>query len=105
MGSLIREGARARLAPLLALLVLACTDFPFGVVFVSVAPPPMMVESIGPRPPGDVIWIEGRWDWRPREYYWVPGVWLVRPFPGARFAPGRWKHHAHGWYWEPGHWR
>ncbi len=67
-------------------------------------PPPPRVESPGPPPSPNAVWIAGHWLWRNGRYDWVAGRWEDAP-PGASYVPGRHKQTGQGWVWEPGRWR
>jgi hypothetical protein len=74
-------------------------------VYVRIAPPVPIVE-VAPPPPGpEYFWVPGFWIWDGAHYVWRHSHYVLRPHPGAVWAPGHWDHHARGWYWVPGHWR
>lgn len=79
---------------------------PMGAVFIMQSPPPPRREVVVVAPAPGYVWVEGRWEWRERDYAWVPGAW-VRPAPGFReWVPGRWERDRHhGYFWIEGHWR
>lgn len=83
--------------------MVACA--PRGLVYVRTAPPPRHMEERGERPGRGFVWIAGFWRWDHRDYVWVPGHWVRRPYTRALWVPGRWKHGHRGWYWTRGHWR
>src|SRR3990172_10359826 len=54
------------------------------------SPPAPQVESPGPPPGPNAVWIAGHWLWRGGLYDWVPGRW-ENAAPGASYVPGRHK--------------
>jgi hypothetical protein len=74
-------------------------------VYVRIAPPVPIIETL-PSPPGPgYYWIPGSWLWVGDHYVWHHGYYALSPFPGAVWVEGHWSHHPHGWYWTHGHWR
>jgi hypothetical protein len=57
-----------------------------ALVAVPTEPPPARTERIPPRPPGDVVWIDGEWSWRRRRWAWTPGRWVAPP-AGVTYSP------------------
>ena len=76
-----------------------------GVLYVQQAPPPRLVEVIGPPPSPNHIWIAGHHEWRGREYVWVAGRFEVIPPGFGRYEQGKWMHERAGWFWQEGRWR
>ncbi|HYB53544.1 MAG TPA: hypothetical protein VEG84_06740 [Thermoanaerobaculia bacterium] len=75
-------------------------------VYVAVAPPPLVVETVPVAPGPNHVWIAGYHRWDGHAYVWVKGHYVVAPRPHAAWVAGHWVHHAsHGWYWVDGHWR
>jgi len=77
-------------------------------VIVPVAPPPPPKEVIPVLPPERVErehWQSGYWRWNGREYVWVPGRYVERPFKAAVWVPGHWDKRPGGWIFVEGHWR
>jgi hypothetical protein len=68
-------------------------------------PPAPMVESPGPPPSPNAVWVSGHWLWQGGKYEWVAGRWETAPPGASAFVPGRHKKTAQGWVWEPGRWR
>ncbi len=95
----------SRVAFLLVLLV------PIGAwsqvsIFISVAPPPLLIYD-QPLVPGDgYIWMPGYWVWSPSDddYYWVPGTWVLAPNVGELWTPGYWAFENSGYFWHRGYW-
>src|SRR5437899_653525 len=56
-------------------------------VTVRVAPPAVLVESPVPPPGPGYVWTPGYYRWDGRAYVWVPGMWVVAPWPEARWEP------------------
>jgi len=75
-------------------------------VYVSVAPPPLVVETVPVAPGPNQVWVPGFHRWDGHAYVWVKGHYVVAPRPHAVWVAGHWgHHHTHGWYWVDGHWR
>jgi hypothetical protein len=74
-------------------------------VYVTVAPPPVVVERRPVAPGPRYVWEGGYQSWNGRAYVWVPGRWALPPHPGRVWVAGHWVHGRHGWYWIGGHWR
>jgi hypothetical protein len=52
-------------------------------------PPPAAFVELVPDPPSDrAVWVDGRWTWQGKRYYWKRGGWVAPP-AGARYA--RWR--------------
>ena len=99
-----------RYLPLLAFvavtLIPAAPAAAFTRVYVRVAPPAPVVETVVVRPSARHVWVAGYHRWDGRAYVWVPGAWVVPPANHHAWVPGHWVHHgAEGWYWVDGHWR
>jgi hypothetical protein len=71
---------------------------------VRVPPPPPRVETYGPAPYPDAVWVPGHWMYRGGEWVWIPGHWERRPRSGAVWVPGHWERRGEGWVWKDGHW-
>ena len=76
-----------------------------GVVWVSTAPPPLLVETRPASPGSDYVWVRGTNQWNGAAYNWVPGSWERRPSPRAKWVPARWHHGRQGWRYTAGHWK
>ncbi|HTD53636.1 MAG TPA: hypothetical protein VK780_11475 [Thermoanaerobaculia bacterium] len=74
-------------------------------VYVGVAPPPVVVETVPVAPSPRHVWIPGFHRWDGHAYIWAPGHYVVAPRARAAWVPGHWVHHRRGWYWRDGHWR
>ena len=75
-------------------------------VYVSIAPPAPVVETIPVAPSPRHVWVGGYHRWDGHAYVWVPGVYAIPPAHYAVWVPGHWSHHhSHGYYWVAGHWR
>jgi hypothetical protein len=73
---------------------------------ISIAPP-LLPYYEQPSVPGDgYIWTPGYWGWSPgeRDYYWVPGTWVLAPEPGDLWTPGYWAFETSGYFWHIGYW-
>ena len=73
---------------------------------VAVTPPAPVVEAVPPPPaaPG-YVWNPGYWSWDGVKYVWVPGRYVVAPFPHALWIGGKWVHRGQRWAWVDGRWR
>ena len=71
---------------------------------VSLTPPPPVVETPPPPPVAGQVWTPGYWSWDGARYVWVPGRYVVAPFPDAVWVGGRWVHRGPRWGWVDGHW-
>ncbi|HEY6147835.1 MAG TPA: hypothetical protein VIZ69_09060 [Thermoanaerobaculia bacterium] len=74
-------------------------------VYVRVAPPAPIVETVPAAPSPRHVWVGGYHRWDGRSYAWVPGHYVVRPRAYRAWVPGHWARHRRGYYWVPGHWR
>jgi WXXGXW repeat (2 copies) len=73
-------------------------------VYVSVPPPPVIVETAPAPPSPRHVWIAGYHRWDGHAYVWVPGHYAVPHKHYKAWAPGHWAKHHNGWYWVEGHW-
>jgi hypothetical protein len=97
-------GDRA-LAALVAGLLLLTPTSSEARVYVRIAPPVPIVETVPLLPGPGYYWLPGSWVWVGDHYVWHHGYYALRPFPSAVWVEGHWSHHPHGWYWTHGHWR
>ncbi len=74
-------------------------------VFVSIAPPRVIVEHPGPRPGPAYVWTPGYHRWDGHAYGWVAGAWVMPPHPHAHWVAHRWVHRSGGWVFVEGRWR
>lgn len=71
-------------------------------------PPPPRDETVPapPQGPADYFaWDPGHWNWNGRDYDWMPGHYVERPYQGGVWVRGGW--HNDGdrrWSWTPSHW-
>ena len=93
-------------AILASALVLSLASSPlWSQVVVHIGPPPhVMIERPVPLPGPQYIWQVGYYRWGGRSYIWVPGRYVVAPFPDAVWVGGRWVHRGPRWAWVDGHW-
>jgi WXXGXW repeat (2 copies) len=75
-------------------------------VSVGIAPPPLLVYEQPPCPGPNFIWTPGYWAWGPDGYFWVPGTWVLAPYPGELWTPGYWSWDMDGddFVWNEGYW-
>jgi|SRR6185312_13660905 len=71
-------------------------------VYITVAPPAPIVETV-PRSPGaGYVWVPGYYNWNGRRYVWVHGHYARH---SGHWCGGKWHHNAaRGWWWTPGRW-
>jgi len=74
-------------------------------VYIGVAPPAPVVETVPVAPGPGYVWQGGYYNWDGAQYVWVPGAYVVGPHPGAFWVPGHWRNGRRGYHWVPGHWR
>ncbi len=74
-------------------------------VFVSIAPPRVVVESRGRAPERDYVWINGYHRWDGNAYHWEHGRWERPPRQHAHWEQHRWVHRHGGYVFVQGHWR
>jgi len=89
-------------------LLLAAALMPvasFAQVVVRVGPPAPIVETRGPRPGAEFVWVSGYHRWDGAHYVWVPGRWDRPPHPHAVWVPHRWEHRHGGYVLVEGHWK
>ncbi len=70
---------------------------------VTIAPPPLRVETIGVAPVPGYVWIDGYWSWTGSRHEWVAGRWEA-PHPGYHWVAHHWYHERDGWHMAEGHW-
>lgn len=73
--------------------------------WVGVAPPAPIVEPVPSVPGRGYVWQPGYWSWNGVQWVWVPGTYVVAPYPGAAWVGGHWVPSHRGWVWVDGHWR
>ncbi|HIV70113.1 MAG TPA: hypothetical protein H9903_04200 [Candidatus Aquabacterium excrementipullorum] len=73
-------------------------------VFIDMAPPPLLVEVMPPRPSFDVVWVHGYWGWRSR-WVWYPGRWAPPPRPGYVWMNPYYENRGGGVVFVSGFWR
>src|SRR5712691_11778605 len=75
-------------------------------VSIRIAPPLLPVYVQPPIPGPGYIWTPGYWAWDPyvRDYYWVPGTWVLAPAVGLLWTPGYWGWRDGVYIWNGGYW-
>jgi hypothetical protein len=70
------------------------------------APPPLPVYDQPPIPGDGYIWTPGYWGWNAgvRDYYWIPGTWVLPPRPGLFWTPGFWQWRGGDFAFRRGYW-
>lgn len=73
---------------------------------IAIAPPPLPLYAQPPVPGDGYIWTPGYWAWsgQERDYYWVPGTWVLAPNAGDLWTPGYWAFEDAGYFWHIGYW-
>lgn len=72
----------------------------------TAAPPPAPDQPVVVAPGPGYVWADGEWQWNGYSWVWVPGRWLVPPWPGAVWVHGYWYRGPFGgWRHSPGRWR
>jgi hypothetical protein len=67
--------------------------------------PPLRHEVVVVRPGPRHVWVPGYWSWENRSYAWVPGTWILPPYPRAVWVGPRVIYrHRHPFYYG-GYWR
>ena len=83
---------------------LAFISVPGGaqVVYVQVAPPAPLVETIPAAPGAGYAWVPGHYRWNGSSYVWLRGHY---DHHAGRYCGGHWGHsHNRGYYWVEGRW-
>lgn len=71
-------------------------------VYVQIAPPAPIYETVPARPGPGYVWVGGYYTWSGGRYVWVHGRYVHH---GGRWCGGTWHHNGHhGWYWTNGRW-
>ena len=73
-------------------------------VYVSVAPPPAIVEARAPSPGTGYLWIAGNWSWNGTRHVWRAGRWEQQPPAAARYVGPQWRRTGQGWRVDDGRW-
>jgi hypothetical protein len=77
---------------------------PLHIRIATDAPPRPRYERRPPRPYGDVVWINGYWDWEGDQWVWMSGRW-ERPIDRRhRWIKPRYLREGRVWRYEPAHW-
>jgi WXXGXW repeat (2 copies) len=73
---------------------------------VGFAPPPLPVYEQPICPGEGYIWTPGYWAWDDddRDYYWVPGTWVLAPQVGYLWTPGYWGWGGEAYVFHVGYW-
>jgi hypothetical protein len=70
-------------------------------VYVTIAPPAPIVETIPASPGAGYAWIPGHYRWNGYRYVWVGGHYMHH---AGRWCNGHWHHGPRGYYWVEGNW-
>ena len=77
---------------------------PPPIVVREAPPRPIVVEEHRYESPGpDYVWVSGHHTWRDGRWVWVSGTWARPPQPGAIYVEGRWDERPRNWtesHWE-----
>lgn len=95
------------LAGIMAIVLLAAPARTFAAtrVYVRIAPPAPVVETVVAVPRPGFVWTPGFYRWTGREYVWVAGRYVAPPRPRVAWVPGHWTLATRGWFWVGGTWR
>jgi hypothetical protein len=74
-------------------------------VVIRVAPPHAIVETRGPAPSRDHVWVSGYHRWDGHAYAWTPGRWEMPPRPHARWVAHHYVRRNGGYVLVEGRWR
>src|SRR5262245_11215250 len=74
-------------------------------VYVRIAPPAPVVETVVAAPRAGYVWRPGYYRWTGSAYAWVGGRYVAPPRPHAVWVPGHWALAPRGWFWIGGTWR
>ena len=85
-----------------ATLVSAPAQAASASVYVQIAPPAPRVEVVPVARHGQT-WVPGHWEWRHRQYAWVPG-YFVTVRPGYYYAQPQWVQYGNRWGYQAGGW-
>ena len=68
----------------------------------TVPPPPTTVvtDAVVVSPGPDYVWVNGCWAWDGFRWVWMPGHWMLPPYPGTIWIDGYWR----GGVWYRGYW-
>ena len=91
-------------AALTSLIALSMASTAQAQVFVRVAPPAPIVETVPPPPHPGWAWHAGYHRWDGERYVWVPGVYEEPPHGHHRWIEGHWANGRNGYAWHEGHW-
>lgn len=69
--------------------------------------PPPRAEVVPAPPPGRMVWEPGHWHWNGVQYVWIPGRYVERRPHWNRYVEGHWQWSPReGRYvWIPAHWQ
>jgi len=73
-------------------------------VIVQQAPPPVRIERRPAPPSGNVVWIDGYWNWNNQSYNWVGGRYEAPPQADVVWVAPRYDTDARGYRYSPGRW-
>lgn len=71
-------------------------------VYVQIAPPAPIIETVPVAPPGR-IWVPGHYEWNGHRYHWMRG-YFVAARPGYDYRAAEWVRHGDRWAYQPGSW-
>lgn len=96
------DGMIKQLATIAIFAALAISAVPASAqVYVQIAPPAPIVETV-PAPPGSgYVWLHGHYNWNGNRYVWVGGHYERH---AGQYCEGHWRHDGHGYIWVDGHW-
>jgi len=68
-------------------------------------PPPAAYGVVGMAPGPGYVWVNGYWDWRGGNYFWVRGSWVLPPRRGAVWIAPAYRPYRNGYRYQAGRWR
>jgi hypothetical protein len=89
----------------IATMLTAGVSFAKVHVYVGIAPPARVVETMPPSPGANYVWTPGYYNYEGGHYVWVGGRWLLPPGHHRHYVAGEWVHGRRGWYYREGRWR
>jgi WXXGXW repeat (2 copies) len=86
-------------------LSVACGGGYAAAYVVPAPPPPRVVGAVGYAPGPGFVWVDGFWDLRGSNWFWVNGRWGRPPRGRTAWVPDRWERHGEHWRYNRGHLR
>jgi hypothetical protein len=74
-------------------------------IVIRLRPPVAVVETRGPAPSRDHVWVSGYHRWDGNAYQWSAGSWQMPPKPHQRWVAHHYVHRNGGYVLVEGRWR